>query len=352
MNTNAAFVAQILETSASGLAGMSASLLLERGPEIAVRYEPGGFSSWKAQLKRCLIDLSTAVATGEPRLFEARVLWIRDAFVARQTPVGDLRAALLALRDILQERLPANSVEAAIPTVDRAIAAIAKPAIEPDVVDRAPDQPDKLALSYLHTILEGKPREALEQLLHEIDDGMSVREAYLRVLLPAQRETGRMWHAGELLIVEEHVITMTTRRAMTLLCERGRASVCENKTAVLACVAGNVHDIGICAISDFLEMAGWRAINLGPNVPDEEIARGVQLFDADAVLLAATLDPHLKEVQRAIEGVRALGGRDRKIIVGGPAFEAVPDLWRSLGADGYSARIEESEPLAARLTRS
>jgi methanogenic corrinoid protein MtbC1 len=187
--------------------------------------------------------------------------------------------------------------------------------------------------------------------LHEIDDGMSVREAYLRVLLPAQRETGRMWHAGELLIVEEHVITMTTRRAMTLLCERGRASVCENKTAVLACVAGNVHDIGICAISDFLEMAGWRAINLGPNVPDEEIARGVQLFDADAVLLAATLDPHLKEVQRAIERVRALGERDRKIIVGGPAFEAVPDLWRTLGADGYSARIEESEPLAARLTR-
>jgi len=65
---------------------------------------------------------------------------------------------------------------------------------------------------------------------------------------------------------------------------------------VLACVAGNVHDIGIRAISDFFEMAGWRAISLGPDVPHDEIARSAGFFDADVVVLAATLDPHLKAV--------------------------------------------------------
>ena len=176
--------------------------------------------------------------------------------------------------------------------------------------------------------------------------------AYLKVLIPALREAGRMWHAGELRIAEEHVITTTTQRAMALLCERGRTSVCNDKTALLGCVAGNVHAIGICAISDFFEMAGWRVVNLGADVPIEEIARSVQLFDADVVMLSAALDPHLKAVQRAIADVRGLEERDVKIIVGGPAFEKVPDLWRKLGADGYSARVEDTEPLASRLTQS
>ena len=56
-------------------------------------------------------------------------------------------------------------------------------------------------------------------------------------------------------------------------------------------------------------------------------------------------------MQRAIERVRSLGGRDVKIIVGGLAFEKVPDLWRKVGADGYSSKIEDTETLASRLTQ-
>jgi methanogenic corrinoid protein MtbC1 len=351
MRANGQFVAQILETSAAGYAGLTASLLLERHPEVAKRYEPDGFSAWKVQFQQWLLDLSAAVAAGEPKLFEARILWTRDAFVARQASIEDLPAALSALRDILGERLPEDSAQLAVPTVDRALEAVARPQAG-QAGDLGPRESDKKALSYLETILEGKPREAIEQVLHEVDGGTSVKDAYLKVLIPAQREAGRMWHAGELRIAEEHVITTTTQRAMALLCERGRTSVRNDKTALLGCVAGNVHAIGICAISDFFEMAGWRVVNLGPDVPTEEIARSVQLFDADVVMLSAALDPHLKAVQRAIADVRGLEERDVKIIVGGPAFEKVPDLWRKLGADGYAARVEDTEPLASRLTQS
>jgi hypothetical protein len=69
------------------------------------------------------------------------------------------------------------------------------------------------------------------------------------------------------------------------------------------------------------------------------------------VVLAATLDPHLKGVQRAIERIRTLQDQDVKIIVGGQAFDTIPDLWRKVGADGYSPRIEDTEPLGSQLTR-
>ena len=60
---------------------------------------------------------------------------------------------------------------------------------------------------------------------------------------------------------------------MALLCEKARGAAPNGKTVVLASVAGNVHDVAIAAIGDFFEIAGWRAINLGPDVPHEEIGR-------------------------------------------------------------------------------
>lgn len=50
--------------------------------------EPDGFNAWKAQLQQWLFDLSAAVAAGEPQLFEARILWTRDALVARSGQSG------------------------------------------------------------------------------------------------------------------------------------------------------------------------------------------------------------------------------------------------------------------------
>ena len=347
MNSAGNFVARILETSASGYAGMTASLLLERHPEIVKRYEPDGFSNWKGQLQRWLLDLSSAIDAGEPKLFENRILWTKAEFDSRQVPLEDLQAALSALRDTLREKLPANSADAAIETIDRAVRAVADPA---DGADTS-EPPTRSVLSYLGTILEGNPRKAIDQLLDAVNGEASAKNAYLKVLIPAQRETGRMWHAGELSVAEEHVITATTKRAMALLCERGRSSSQTNKTVLLGCVAGNVHDIGIRAISDFFEMAGWRVIYLGPDVPNGEIARSVVLFDADIVVLSATLDPHVRAARQVIEQIRNLEDRDTKIIVGGLVFDRVSDLWRKVGADGYAARIEDAEPLGSRLTR-
>jgi methanogenic corrinoid protein MtbC1 len=352
MGSTEQFVAQILETSAVGYAGLTAGLLLERHPEIARRYEPDGFSNWKPKHQPWLIAPSAAVDAGEPRLFEARMLWTKKAFMARQASVEDLHAALTALRDTLRERLPADTADTVVSAIDRALEAVADPRAG-EAGDLDADEPaGRSALSYLETILGGKPREAIEQVLTAVDGGTSVKDAYLEVLIPAQREAGRLWHADELSIAEEHVVTSTTQRAMALLCERGRSSSRKDKTALLACVAGNVHDIGVRAISDFFEMAGWQAINLGADVPDDEIARSVTFFDADVVLLAAALDPHLKAVQRAIERIRTFEDLDVKIIVGGPAFDRVPDLWRKIGADGYAAKVEDAEPLGSRLTRS
>jgi methanogenic corrinoid protein MtbC1 len=345
VSTNERFAAQILDTSAAGLAGMAASLLLERRPEMAERYAPDGFSAWKEQYERWLLDLSAALAAAEPALFESGMRLTRRAFDHRGAGVEDLRSALDALRDTLRERLPEASANTAVPYVERALDALSDSGShdesEPETLGRS-------ALAYLQSILEGRPRDAIDAVLGAVDGGEPVERVYLDVLLPAQRESGRLWHAGDLSIAEEHAVTSTTQRAMALLRERAAASAPTGKTAVVTCVAGNVHDIGARAVSDFFEIAGWRTINLGADVPADDIARAAQFFDADVVLLAATLDPHVKATQRAIERIRA-ERPDAKIIVGGEAFRRVSDLWRKVGADGHAPSVEEAEPLGSRL---
>jgi methanogenic corrinoid protein MtbC1 len=78
---------------------------------------------------------------------------------------------------------------------------------------------------------------------------------------------GRLWHAGELGIVEEHVVTYTTERLMALLAHRAARAPANGRTVICAAVAGNAHDIAVRVLADFFDISGWRAVHLGANVP-------------------------------------------------------------------------------------
>ena len=171
--------------------------------------------------------------------------------------------------------------------------------------------------------------------------------AYLDVLLPAQAEVGRLWHAGEITVAEEHLVSETTLQA-TVLLSAEPASKQVDKTVLTAAVEGNAHDIGIRAVADFFRMAGWRSIALGANVPAAEIARAAQTFGTDIVALSTTLTTQLEPLQETIALLRqAVPGV--KIIVGGHVFDSSPDLWRDIGADAYTKRPDEAVQRAAGL---
>jgi MerR family transcriptional regulator, light-induced transcriptional regulator len=208
----------------------------------------------------------------------------------------------------------------------------------------------RLALEYLATVLEGDSRKATERVLAAVGDGLAVESAYLDVLVPAQREIGRLWHAGELGIVEEHVVTYTTERLMTLLASRARRAPANGRTVVCAAVVGNVHDVAVRVLADFFDISGWRAVHLGANVPTPELANAVQYFDGDLLVLSAALSVQLPKVAEAVAAVRRLEGRPIRVMVGGLAFADAPEVWRQLGADGYAIDARSAVSLGAELT--
>lgn len=348
-----AFAAQLLERGAAGYAGYAAAALLEREPAVRESFAPDAFGGWKSHLTQRLLELAAALVAAEPQLFVARVLWTAKAFRARQQDDGVVRLSLESLRDVLSERLPEPARPAPLDYLDRSLAALGAPPASADASALDPSRPkDRLALRYLQKVLEGDVPGAIAEVLEATRQGLEVRAAYLDVLLPAQREVGRLWHLAEVSTAEEHMVTFTTQRAMAVLANAAVPAPRNGRTAIVAAVATNAHDIGLRAVADLYQLAGWKTIFLGADVPMDDIPGILNYFQADLLLLGATLSTQLPRVQQTIVAARERSERPVKIIVGGAAFDEAADVWKKVGADGYAARVDEAIGLGARLVAS
>jgi methanogenic corrinoid protein MtbC1 len=113
-------------------------------------------------------------------------------------------------------------------------------------------------------------------------------------------------------------------------------------------VPGNLHDIGALMVSGQFERAGWRAMFLGASTPAQELARAAKAFEVDVVALSVGLALNVRGTADAIRLLRE-ARPELPILVGGLPFQAIPDLWRDVGADGTAADGEVAVQLASRL---
>jgi len=336
-----------LETGARVYGAYAAERLLAEHPHTAERFAPSAFSAWKDNLAQHVSELAAAVGAGRPEMFLTQIRWTQKAFASRDVPVDDLRLSLESLATALTEQLPE-----AQPVVDGYVRPAIDALAQPPATDGGlhGDTPAaRIALRYLETALTGDRRKAIDIVLGAVDDGVvSVPDAYVHVLAAAEVEIGRMWHAGELTIAEEHLATTTTNDAFALLHHRATPAPPNGRTVIAAAVAGNGHDLGVRIVSDLFGLAGWRSIHLGANMPASDVAHAATMFDADLVVLSAMISTHVRHAADAIVAVR--GKRpSTKILVGGLAFDNVKDLWKTVGADGYAATPDDALAAGASL---
>jgi methanogenic corrinoid protein MtbC1 len=343
-------LAATVRESAGALAAYAAHDLLAASLDAAAAYEPRAAAGWRGFLAKRLADLAAAAAAETPALFAAQMGWARAGFAARGVPRDHLRAALDHLGRVLERELP----PAARP-VAREYLSLARNALERNTDEAepglAPDSPQaRLALAYVLALLEGDSRQAAGVLLGAARAGWTVRDLYLDVLIPALRETGRMWLVGEVCVAEEHFITATTTSLVHRLLAAAPAADPNGKTAVVAAVAGNRHNLAGQMLANLLEMDGWRVIRLGADVPVADVAMAVREFDADCLLLSASLVTQMEALARTVRAVREdAAGTAAKILVGGAAFEAAPSVADRLGADAYAEDIRQAVAMAGRL---
>jgi methanogenic corrinoid protein MtbC1 len=344
-----AFAARLMSASRAGLAARAARRLDEASPEAARIFGEGSFEVWRQEIERFLVSLEAAVAHGTVQAWLDELRWLRTSYGTRNVDPDHLVRALEAMEEVLEQDLPTPAWSVVREPFREGLAVARR--VEPPTASHIDLETNtgKLAAEYLVAALEGDRRRAIEGVLNAVDAGLPIAQAYLDVLMLAQAEVGRMWHANELSIAEEHAVTATTELALSQLYPRIPLPEMARGTVVAGAIAGDLHDIGVRVTADFLEMEGFRCVFIGADVPPEEFARAAVDFEADLVVIGATRPANLDRVRQAVGLIHRIEGRHVPVVVGGRAFSADPDAWTATGADGYATDARTAAREALRL---
>jgi methanogenic corrinoid protein MtbC1 len=188
---------------------------------------------------------------------------------------------------------------------------------------------------YLAALRAGDRRRAFGIVEDAHARGLDMGALYLHVLQPSLREVGRLWQENQMTVAEEHLATAITQMVMARTAiAAADAVVPSTRSLVAACAETERHDVGLRMVCDLLEREGWDATYLGATVPRDSLARLVRERRPDAVILSASITPHLPQLQGMIASLReATGDAAPFVMVGGRPFLEDPELARRLGAD-------------------
>jgi len=168
-------------------------------------------------------------------------------------------------------------------------------------------------------IVNRKP-DGIEADLAEVLKIKTAVEALNTVLLPAMKEVGDKFGAGELILPFVLQSAECMKKAVSYVEQFLDKSTATTKgTVVLATVYGDVHDIGKNLVKTILSNNGYTVHDLGKQVPISTIIAKAQEVKADAIGLSALLVVTSKQMPICVQELEKLG-LSYPVVVGGAAI--------------------------------
>ncbi len=172
----------------------------------------------------------------------------------------------------------------------------------------------------LHWQIVHRKKEGVEALIDDILERMDAVGALNTVLLPAMKEVGDKFGAGELILPFVLQSAEVMKKSVAYL--EGfmeRVDGASKGIIVLATVFGDVHDIGKNLVKTILSNNGYTVHDLGKQVPANTIIDKALEVKADAIGLSALLVSTSKQMPLIVNEL-ARRGLDIPVLVGGAAI--------------------------------
>ena len=172
----------------------------------------------------------------------------------------------------------------------------------------------------LHWQIVHRKKEGVEALIDRCLERQDAVGVLNNVLLPAMKEVGDKFGAGELILPFVLQSAEVMKKAVSYLenfLERKEGTT--KGTVVLATVYGDVHDIGKNLVRTILSNNGYTVHDLGKQVPANTIIEAAQQHNADAIGLSALLVSTSKQMPLIVNEL-ARRGLSYPVIIGGAAI--------------------------------
>jgi DNA-binding transcriptional MerR regulator len=152
----------------------------------------------------------------------------------------------------------------------------------------------------------------LQRLVSVFSPGVVLRD----VLLPYLRGLGDRWQMGDVTVAQEHYASCFLQ-SWILTAARGYGRS-DGRRAVLACLPGEQHSLGLAAFGLALRDLGWRVVYLGCDAPLQSCADAADAVGAHVIVLAAVLPEPLANAGPELGDLSAA----HAVVLGGPATAA------------------------------
>ncbi|MBI5549260.1 MAG: cobalamin B12-binding domain-containing protein [Deltaproteobacteria bacterium] len=291
--------------------------------------------------------MSTVFSLRRYDLLAATLPWVYRAYHGRGFSYDYFPVELDAWARAVERCLPADqlseilAVYAWMKEHHREIIRLAE-AAEPEAAASAPDAWAQVRQRYLRALLAGDPAEALV-VAREIRLPEELEGFYLSVIQPAMYRVGTLWEAGTISVAEEHLASAITVRVVAGLAGLRKIGRPWRGLTVVSAVPHELHVLGAWMVSDLLEMDGWQVRYLGADTPLEDLLALVKSQRPSMLALSVTMPFNLPWARKIIAAVKAeQASTPVTVMVGGGAFDLLPDLWRAVGADAWAGNARDA----------
>ena len=172
----------------------------------------------------------------------------------------------------------------------------------------------------LHFHILRRRKEGVEEWIDRSVEKIGAVPTLNDVLLPAMKEVGDKFGAGELILPFVLQSAEVMKKAVAQLEKYlDKIEGYTKGTVVLATVFGDVHDIGKSLVNTILTNNGYTVVDLGKQVPIQTIVDAAQEHEATAIGLSALLVSTSKQMPACIQELHAKG-LDYPVLIGGAAI--------------------------------
>ena len=228
------------------------------------------------------------------------------------TPYGEITEAERALADDLVFNRREDALELFIAHFETKGEEEAAEVADP-TADMEPEEA-------LHWHILRRKRDGVEDWIDRSVEKIGAVPTLNEVLLPAMKEVGDKFGAGELILPFVLQSAEVMKRAVARL--EGYLDKLEGYTkgtVVVATVFGDVHDIGKSLVNTILTNNGYTVIDLGKQVPIGTIIEAAKEHDATAIGLSALLVSTSKQMPLCIQELHN-EGLEFPVLLGGAAI--------------------------------
>jgi 5-methyltetrahydrofolate--homocysteine methyltransferase len=198
------------------------------------------------------------------------------------------------------------------------------------------------------SIMKGDTEETAHLIEQGLKNNLSSEEIMDNVLIPVSKRIAEKFRGSDFYIPDVLFAVRPIKTGLAVIKDLSTHPVKHPSKVVVATVAGDIHDIGKNLVAIFLQVNGYPVIDLGVDVPAEQIIQAVEEHQPAVIALSSLLTTTMGEMAKVIEILEKNRlRRSVKVIVGGgPVSDNFAEF---IGADGYSPHAPDIIDLVNKL---